>query len=87
MKYLIAFLLTTSIVTASDDIYCYKNTETCPSGSIIIAYEFRTVGLHCDFDKQMVTMPNESSSRGASFGGGVMCVKRHKPRERKYFKK
>ena len=87
MKYLITFLLTTSIVTASDEIYCYKKTETCPSGSIIIAYEFRTVGLHCDFDKQMVTMPNESSSRNTSFGGGVMCVKRHKPRERKYFKK
>ena len=87
MKYLLILLLTTSIVSASDDIYCYKNSETCPAGSIIIAYEFKTVGLCCDFDKHMVTMPNESFSRGASFGGGVMCVKRHKPRERKYFKK
>ena len=45
-----------------------------------------TVGLHCDFDKQMATIPNESFSQGASFGGGVMCVKRHKSRERKHFK-
>ena len=87
MKYLIALLLITSIASASDDIYCYKNSETCPAGSVIIAYEFKTVGLYCDFDKQMVTLPNEAFSRGASFGGGVMCVKRNQPRERKYYKK
>lgn len=87
MKYLIALLLTTSIVSADDEIYCYKNSDTCPAGSVIIAYEFKTVGLYCDFNKQMVTLPNEAFSRGASFGGGVMCVKRNQPRERKYYKK
>ncbi|MGH1537670.1 MAG: hypothetical protein ACRBDX_06450 [Gammaproteobacteria bacterium] len=81
MKYLIAFLLTTSLVTASDDIYCYKNTKTCPSGSLIIAYDFKVIGLYCDFDKQMVTLPNDGRT-----GGGVMCIKRHSPRVRKYFK-
>ena len=68
MKYLITFLLTTSIVTASDDIYCYKNSQTCPAGSLIIAYDFKVIGLYCDFDKQMVTLPNDGRT-----GGGVMC--------------
>ena len=79
MKNIFALLLTTSIAYASDDIYCHQNTKTCPAGSIIIAYEFRTVGLYCDFDKQMVTIP----SAGINFDGGVMCVKRYKARERK----
>jgi len=87
MKYIIALLFISSVANASDDIYCYKNTETCPAGSIILAYEFRTIGLFCDFDKRMVSLSGDSSSNGVSFGGGVMCVKRDKPRERKYFKK
>ena len=87
MKYVIALLLTTTIVSASDDIYCYKDSETCPAGSIILAFDFRTIGLYCDFDRQMVTLPSESFTGGTSSGGGVMCVKRYKPRERTYFKK
>ena len=86
MKFLITLLFATSVVSASDEIYCYKNSKTCPPGSIIIAYEFKTVGLYCDFEKQMVTIPSENISNNASFGGGVMCVKRHQPRERKFFK-